>query len=330
MVTWFTGTREGTEDQIGVTSTMKPGTAEWSEPEAMIRMFEYEGDHWVTEQVVPIETESGETIVYTWASPRSTFRLVGEGEHAAWLRVIEDNRPFRFRWSDGKAQDLECLSGQAGLEELGIVFQGKPKLRHPDQGPTGGWIMPYHTQREPVYFRSRFLFIGGDGLALESSEADLYQPPGALEPALARFSDDRWLCYMRYGKRGEGFVWRSESNDGCRTFTEPVATNLRNPHAAVDIAVGRNGRLGIVYNDSHSLRTPLTLGISEDEGRTFRAQDVETVQGEFSYPKLHQTRDGQWHLFYTHYRTGIAHVRFDEDWLMAGRKVVGLRTMTDE
>ena len=63
MVTWFTGTREGTEDQIGVASTLKPGTSEWSRPETLIRMFEYDGDRWVTEQVVPIENASGESLL---------------------------------------------------------------------------------------------------------------------------------------------------------------------------------------------------------------------------------------------------------------------------
>jgi len=323
MVTWFTGTREGTEDQIGVATTLEPGAAEWTEPEIMIRVFPYEDDRWVTEQVVPIETVDGNTMVYTWAAPLTTFRLVGEGEHTAWLRHIPDNRPFRFRWRGGQACDLECLSGVGGLEERGIVFQGKPVLRDPAAGLAGGWIIPYHTQCDPLMFRSRFLFVAGDGVTIDPSDADLYRPPGCLEPALARLDERRWICYMRYGRRHEGFIWRSESEDNGRTFTEPVLTNLRNPHAGIEIATGQSGRLLVLYNDSHSLRTPLTLGISEDQGATWRTRDIETTIGEFSYPKLHQTRDGQWHAFYTHLREAIAHVTFDEDWLLGGRQVVG-------
>jgi predicted neuraminidase len=129
---------------------------------------------------------------------------------------------------------------------------------------------------------------------------------------------------MRYARRGDGFIWRSESSDNARSFSRPVATNLRNPHAGIEIATGRSGRLLIAFNDSHMLRTPLTLGISEDEGQSFRTRDVEAGNGEFSYPKLIQTGDGRWHLFYTHLRLAIAHVAFDEDWLLGGRKEIGL------
>ena len=91
-----------------------------------------------------------------------------------------------------------------------------------------------------------------------------------------------------------------------------------------EVAVGKSGRLLILYNDSHQLRTPLTLGISEDEGITFNTRDIETGVGAFSYPKLHQTNDGIWRAMYTYQRDCIAEVCFDEEWLLDGRKVIGL------
>ena len=287
-----------------------------------MRQFPYDGDLWVAEQTCPVETEDGETVMYTWAAPLSSFRLRGEGENASWGRSIPENRPFRFRWEGGQARDIVCLSGQDGLDARGIVFQGQAMLCDPDRGPAGGWLIPYHTERDPLMFHSRVLIAAGDGVTIERNDMDLYCPPGCLEPALTRLGGDRWLCYMRYGHRGDGFIWRSESSDGGRTFSPPVPTNLRNPHSGIDIATGRSGRLLVAYNDSHSLRTPLTIGISEDEGRTFRTRDVETTAGEFSYPKVYQTRDGVWHLFYTYQRLCIAHVEFEEEWLLGGRKVM--------
>jgi len=336
LVTWFSGTVEGAEDQIGVGYVYDPTTSSWSDPVVMIRSFEYEGERWVTEQICPIETETGETIVYTWASPFSSFKMKklkatilspGEqGEKWHWIRSIPESRPFRFRWDGHKACSIECLSNCAELPDRGVVFQGQALLQDPDKGPAGGWIIPYHTERGRLMFHSRFLFVGGDGLSLEENLTDLYKPPGCLEPALARLDEQNLLCYMRYGKRGEGYIWRSESKDGGKTFTEPFLTNLRNPHSAVDIAFDAdNNYLLIAYNDSHSLRTPLTVGISPDRGKTFLTQDVEKEEGEYSYPKLHQTKDGQWHLFYTYQRKHIEHVQFSIEWLLAGRKVIGIR-----
>ncbi|GAG63423.1 unnamed protein product, partial [marine sediment metagenome] len=73
LVTWFAGSREGTEDQIGVGYTYNPDTGQWSNPVVMIRCFEYKDERWITEQICPIETNTGKTIVYTWASPFSSF-----------------------------------------------------------------------------------------------------------------------------------------------------------------------------------------------------------------------------------------------------------------
>jgi predicted neuraminidase len=105
-----------------------------------------------------------------------------------------------------------------------------------------------------------------------------------------------------------------------------VATNLRNPGSGVDVASSNSGRLLLVYNDSEQLRTPLTLGISPDEGRTWLTHDVEAGPGEFSYPKLLQTRDGLWHLFYTYQRTHIQHLAFAEGFFAGGRKAPGFPT----
>lgn len=341
MATWFTGTREGNEDQVAVASVLDAASGEWAEPFVTVRQFSYDGEYWVPEQTCPIETVDGTTVVYTWAAPLSGFRLserlpgavagdAGMTSASAsisyskvWGRGIEDCRPFRFRLVDNNAVDIECLSGRDGLPDQGIVFQGQPMLRDSAVGPAAGWIVPYHTERQPDWCYSRFHIVEGDGITAVENEVDLHQPPGCLEPALAQLPDGRWLCYMRNGDVG-GFIWRSESTDGGHTYTDPVASNLRNPHSAVDVAVGQSGRLLILYNDSHKLRTPLTLGISEDEGATFRTRDIESGIGEFSYPKLHQTKDGIWRAMYTHQRDCIAEVQFDEEWLLEGRKVVGL------
>ena len=324
LATWFTGSSEGMEDQVAVASVLHGQGNEWSAPVVTLRLFDHEGERWVPEQTCPVETDSGSTVMYTWASPLSSFRLIDKPDGRMWIRSIPESRPFRFRLVNGVAADLECLSGRNGLPEKGAVFQGQAMLREPGVGPTGGWLIPYHTEREPFMFHGRVLVVAGDGVTILSNEVDIYESPGCLEPALARLPDGRWLCYLRFGQRGDGFVWRAESSDSGRTFSLPSPTNLRNPHSAVDIAVGRSERLLVAYNDSHSLRTPLTVGISEDQGTTFRARDFETIAGEFSYPKLHQSADGVWRLFFTNQRECIAEVRFDEEWLLAGRRVTGL------
>jgi len=121
-------------------------------------------------------------------------------------------------------------------------------------------------------------------------------------------------------------IWFARSADEGDSWSSVVATNLRNPGSGVDVASSSSGRLLIVFNDSEGMRTPLTVGLSEDEGKTWLTRDVETAAGEFSYPKLLQTPDSLWHLFYTYQRTHIQHLVFAEEFLAEGREVRGFRS----
>lgn len=60
-------------------------------------------------------------------------------------------------------------------------------------------------------------------------------------------------------------------------------------------------------------RTPLVVGISDDEGETWRTTLVlEDAPGEYSYPAVIQGSDGAIHILYTHQRTRMKHVRLEE------------------
>jgi predicted neuraminidase len=77
-------------------------------------------------------------------------------------------------------------------------------------------------------------------------------------------------------------------------------------------------------------RAPLTLALSDDDGRTWPWQrHLETGDGycmtnnsadkrnrEYSYPSITQTSDGAIHLAYTVFRQHIRHARVSEAWVM--------------
>jgi predicted neuraminidase len=76
-------------------------------------------------------------------------------------------------------------------------------------------------------------------------------------------------------------------------------------------------------------RAPMTIAISEDDGRTWpRKRNLETGDGycmtnnsadkrnrEYSYPSIKQTPDGAIHIAYTVFRQKIRYVRVNEDWV---------------
>jgi predicted neuraminidase len=141
---------------------------------------------------------------------------------------------------------------------------------------------------------------------------------GALQPALAQLDVDHLIAYCRrgggYGPTSSGFIIRSESADGGRTWSEGRDTKLPNPNAAVDLLRLANGHLLLIYNNSMHRRTPLTAALSTNGDLTYPfRRDIATGDHDYAYPYAIQTRDGKIHIVFTsEKRTVINHAAFDE------------------
>mgnify|MGYP000146107867 CR=1 FL=1 len=77
----------------------------------------------------------------------------------------------------------------------------------------------------------------------------------------------------------------------------------------------QNGHHLLVYNNSFSDRTPLSLAISTDGARTFphRRNLIADPKGDYGYPTAIQTRDGRIHVVFTSDgRTVVREAVFEE------------------
>lgn len=109
----------------------------------------------------------------------------------------------------------------------------------------------------------------------------------------------------------------TESHDGGLTWSDPEPTQLRCPGAGIAMTRLKNGHLVLVFNDSEDRRTPLSIALSRDEGKTWETPlELESNPGEYSYPSVMQTEDGIIHIVYTFRRYTIKHVEMNEDWLI--------------
>ena len=79
-----------------------------------------------------------------------------------------------------------------------------------------------------------------------------------------------------------------------------------------------NGHLILVFNDSFSRRTPLTVALSVDGGKTFsHKRNIAEGNKDFAYPFAIQTKDDKIHVVYTTDRRGtILQSVFDEKALL--------------
>ena len=107
-----------------------------------------------------------------------------------------------------------------------------------------------------------------------------------------------------------GRICYADSSDEGRTWTEARPTDLPNPNAGIDAVALKDGRIVLVYNHSERGRSPLNVAVSNDGGDTWNPfLRLESEPGEYSYPTVIQTSDGNIHTTYTWRRKRIKHVR---------------------
>lgn len=119
------------------------------------------------------------------------------------------------------------------------------------------------------------------------------------EPGLIELKDGRVMLYARTDR---GRQWFFYSSDECETWTKGEPGSLFGPLAPAKIIRLRNGDLLAFWNDherypqyakagpkwAFGARTPCTLGISRDEGKTWPARlDIEAdPNGWYCYPAI--------------------------------------------
>lgn len=175
-------------------------------------------------------------------------------------------------------------------------------------------LLPLYDERT---FNSMFM-VSNDRGKTWTRAGKIVTPPlqGNIQPSVVKLKDGTLLAYMRTSK-AKGHIWESRSTDGGMTWIAAKETGFKNSNAAVFLLKLQNGHLALVFNDSYTGRTPLSVALSTDEGRTWVSQkNLEDEQAEFSYPYAVQSNDGMIHVTYTYKRTGIKHAAFNENWLL--------------
>ena len=130
----------------------------------------------------------------------------------------------------------------------------------------------------------------------------------AIQPTLLQYPDGsiQALCRSKSGRITE--CW---STNGGNKWTRMRRTQLPNPNASADGTVLADGRALLVYNHTRSGRSPLNVSVSSNGKEWEGALVLENQPGEYSYPAVIQTSDGNVHITYTHNRTNIKHVVLD-------------------
>lgn len=251
-----------------------------------------------------------EVIADTPRKPEGNPVLWADSEGRTWLFFVTIHG-FGWDWAKLKYRASDDSGRTWGPVKVMRDKRGWMFRNHPITLSDGRVILPAYSERK---WCTEFMVSGG---GVFRPLAEVCSKPGNIQAAVAELEPGHLYATMRTGGwKGGGRLWETRSRDGGRTWDEPRKTDLPNPNAGTDMIKLKSGRLLLAFNNSPHKRTPLSLAVSDDGGKSWRVvRDVEDGPGEYSYPTLCQGADGVIHLAYTYRRETIKHIAFTEDWL---------------
>ncbi len=217
-------------------------------------------------------------------------------------------------------------------ESFALTFQAGTMVRNrPIVLPDGDYLLPvYHEvgdDPESVSKECTSFFMRYNPATGRWSESNRVRSRlGNIQPAPALIANNHLLAFCRrggnYDGQPDGWMVRTESHDGGKTWSAGVDSEFPNPNAAVDFLRLQSGHHLLVYNRSFSDRTPLSVALSIDGAKTFphRRDLINESKGDYGYPTALQTRDGKLHIIYTSdERTVVRQAVFTESDLLPAK-----------
>lgn len=140
------------------------------------------------------------------------------------------------------------------------------------------------------------------------------RPLGLLEPNILELKDGRLVMLMR--AEWGGFLWRSDSTDGGKTWCPAYETDIPNPSALICLTRLPDGRIALVHNPTGGVRgqrgprSLLSFWISEDELQSFSVKLDLVAGGYLSYPSVSVADDGKILVAYDHDRKSVRLLSF--------------------
>ncbi len=303
-VVFFSGRGEYHDDAAAVFGArLKRGSRRWSRPEAIARN--------------PFHSLGN---AVAWQAPDGVvwlFYVTRYGEIWDTSRITAKiSRDGARTWSESFMLTFEA----------GTMVRNRPILLN-----NGDYLLPvYHELGDDPEMTSpdcTSFFMRYDPRNGKWSESTrVHSRLGNIQPAPAVIAGDHLVAFCRrggdYSGRPDGWLVRTESRDGGRTWSPGEDSEFPNPNAAVDFIRLQSGHHLLVYNRSFSDRTPLSLALSKDGAKTFawRRDLLADPKGDYGYPTAFQSRDGRIHVVFTSdERTVVRHAIFEESALLETR-----------
>lgn len=273
-------------------------------------------DKWIGPFVIADTPWRGEGNPVVWQGPDGIlwlFYVVRYGDTWCTSRIhFKISKDGGKEWSDSAVLTFEP----------GTMVRCKPLLL-----PGNKILLPaYHETGDDPEFTApdtcSVFFIFDMNTKKWTKSNYVHSRIGNLQPSVVALSDTHLLAFCRrgggYDPIPDGYIVKTESFDGGLTWTPGEDTEFVNPNSAVDLLLLRNGHLLLFYNNSPAERSPLSVAISMDKGKTWSIKrDLVRGKDAYAYPYAIELQDGRIALVFTsHERTQINLAIFEEEKLL--------------
>jgi predicted neuraminidase len=304
---WFGGTKEGAPDVAVWCSCRRQGV--WSEPVKVAD--EDDIPLWN-----PVLFAASNGVIHLYYKAGKSIKTQTIFEHR-WKTYVISSQDEGRTWSHPKELVEGDVSGGRG------PVKNKPIVLH-----NGVWAAPASIEDEEWNAFVDLSYDGGetwvksDMVPLSRVDNDAPELPdgpvppvpasslsgkGVIQPTLWESQPGNVHMLLR---STAGYIYRSDSRDAGKTWSEAYPTALPNNNSGVDVAALPDGMLALVYNPvpkNWGPRTPLIISLSRDNGNSWTDNFVlENEPGEYSYPAV-VCRGSHLYLTYTWRRERIAY-----------------------
>jgi predicted neuraminidase len=278
---WFGGTYEKHPD-VGIWVARR-GADGWSKPVEVANGVQY-----VEPDGKIVRHPCWNPVLYQTAGPLLLFFKCGPSPDTWWGMLTESTDHGRT-WSLPR----RLPENIAGPVKNKPVMLKDGALLCPTSSEDNNWRVHFELTSDNGHTWTRVPAIH-DGKTI-----------GAIQPSILFHADGR---LQAVGRSRQGKVFTTTSSDQGRHWSDVGLLDLPNPNSGTDAVTLKDGRHLIVYNHTPKGRSPLNVAVSAD-GKAWQAVAVlESESGEYSYPAVIQTSDGQVHIAYTWKRKLIRHV----------------------
>ena len=288
---FFGGTDEGRKD-VGIWLCRQEGKG-WSTPVEVANGKSDDGQQYPSWNPVLFQVPDG---------PLVLFYKVGPSPSKWWGMRIESKDGGKT-WS--KPVRLGTKAPAEGEAAPGTLVLG-PIRAKPVLLADGTLLCGSSTEHAGWRVQMELTKDLGDSATVVAPPEQRFE---AIQPTILGWPGNRIqiLCRSRQKR-----IVESWSRDGGKTWEQLQPTELPNPSAGIDAVMLKDGRALLVYNDTPTARTPISVAVSKDGRQWTKVLDLETEPGEYSYPAVIQTQDGKVHVTYTWRRRKIRHVVLDQ------------------